>query len=182
MEPTPREGRESVLAATDAPFTVVVRQVVDDRTPDGLVCLGTFIADRLIARCVVDPEAIAMIEQHRFFEDPVRLVLTAIGAPPGIQGRLFALVEMPVVQDEEEEAPWAASVPGAGYEDAVREEESDDRADGRVAALFLGEIVRFDRDRRYRDSLARETVDILTRIVEGDVSEVVDKVLDDLLG
>ncbi|MBP6572771.1 MAG: hypothetical protein KA226_15205 [Gemmatimonadales bacterium] len=56
-------------------------------------------------------------------------------------------------------------------------------ADGRpMAAVLLGQIVRFQRDRKHPDSLPLETVDVLARIVSGRVVEVVDKVLEDLLG
>ena len=50
-----------------------------------------------------------------------------------------------------------------------------------MAVIPLGQIVRFDRDRRHPDSLSLEAADVLGRIVEGKVVEVVDKVLEDLL-
>jgi hypothetical protein len=43
------------------------------------------------------------------------------------------------------------------------------------------QIVRFDRDRRYPQSLPDEAVDVLSAIVQGKLVEVVDKLLDDLL-
>jgi len=94
------------------------------------------------------------------------------------------------VEDEEEadEAPWAASVPGAGYEAAVAgdddEEEDDDELEGdeEVTPLPLGNIVRFARDRVYPDSLPHEAADILMKVIEGKTSEVVDRALADLLG
>jgi hypothetical protein len=46
----------------------------------------------------------------------------------------------------------------------------------RQAAVLLGFIVRFDKDRKFRDSLSDEAVDVLRKLVSGDVSEVVDKV------
>jgi hypothetical protein len=42
--------------------------------------------------------------------------------------------------------------------------------------------VRFEKDRKFKDSLSDEAVDVLRKLVSGDVSEVVDKVLGDLLG
>ena len=81
--------------------------------------------------------------------------------------------------DDEPEAPWAASVPGAGYEAAVEGPQDDE---DRQAAVFLGQIIRFARDRKHPGDLALETMDVLRTIVEGEVSEVVDKVLEDLLG
>jgi hypothetical protein len=58
----------------------------------------------------------------------------------------------------------------------------DESGGERQAAVFLGQIVRFDKDRRHPGDLALETMDILRTIVQGEVSEVVDKVLEDLLG
>jgi hypothetical protein len=51
-----------------------------------------------------------------------------------------------------------------------------------MAAVLLGQIVRFQKDRKHPDNLALETVDVLARIVSGRVVEAVDKVLEDLLG
>ena len=90
------------------------------------------------------------------------------------------------------EEPWAASVPGAGYEAAVADgddldDEEDDDADDTlgdedVTPIPLGNIVRFDRDRAYPDSLPHEAADILMKVIEGRTSEVVDRALADLLG
>jgi hypothetical protein len=93
--------------------------------------------------------------------------------------------------DEEGEEPWAASVPGAGYEAAVAgEDEDDDDEDGEddeddeagVTPLPLGNIVRYERDRVHPDSLPHEAADVLMKIIEGKTSEVVDRALADLLG
>jgi hypothetical protein len=99
------------------------------------------------------------------------------------------MVPVPEVEDEEEaeEEPWAASVPGAGYEAAVAgdaDEEDDDDVEGdeEVTPLPLGNIVRFARDRVYPESLPHEAADILMKVIEGKTSEVVDRALADLLG
>ena len=110
---------------------------------------------------------------------------------------------------EDGREPWAASVPSSSYERAVAEaafedelDEDDledeiadalqaaadangeDEADAGppMAAVLLGQIVRFQKDRKHPDSLPLETIDILAKIVSGRVVEVVDKVLEDLLG
>ena len=48
--------------------------------------------------------------------------------------------------------------------------------------IFLGQIVRFAKDRRHPDNLALEAADVLLKLVEGRTSEVVDRALDDLVG
>jgi hypothetical protein len=91
------------------------------------------------------------------------------------------VVDLPDDEDDEEEdgderPPWADSVPGAGFDRPEPAEEPGQ------AMVFLGQVVRFDRDRRHPESLALEAVDILRRLVQGEAVEVVDKVLEDLLG
>jgi len=181
------------LAATDRPLPVRLAEVEDERAPEGMACIGSFLGPKLVARCVVPPDAAAFLLERGLFDQPVRLALAAREEPPGLQCRLFALVDIPgdiLGGEEEEESPWADSVPGASYERTVsgdeeapassRDEEED--SGERQAAVFLGQIVRFDKDRRHPADLALETMDVLRTIVQGEVSEVVDKVLEDLLG
>jgi hypothetical protein len=183
------------LAATDRPLPVRLAPVDDERAPEGMACIGAFLGPKLVARCVVPPDAASFLLERGLFDQPVRLALAAREEPPGLQCRLFALVDIPTDffnGDEEEVAPWAESVPGASYDRAISDEDSgeenplaaeeEDESGERQAAVFLGQIVRFDRDRRHPGDLALETMDILRTIVQGEVSEVVDKVLEDLLG
>ncbi|MGQ0704160.1 MAG: hypothetical protein ACT4PM_13595 [Gemmatimonadales bacterium] len=188
------------LAATDRPLPLRLVPVEDDRAPDGMACIGSFLGPKLVARCVVPPDAAAFLLERGLFSQPVRLALAAREEPPGLQCRLFALVEIPrdffAGLEEEEASPWAASVPGTAYDRMMAGEDRGsladlpDNAEGsdtaseehRQAAVFLGQIVRFQKDRRHPGDLALETMDVLRTIVQGDVSEVVDKVLEDLLG
>jgi hypothetical protein len=181
------------LAATDRPLPVRLAPVEDERAPEGMACIGAFLGPKLVARCVVPPDAAAFLLERGLFDQPVRLALAAREEPPGLQCRLFALVDIPgdfFSGEEEETAPWADSVPGASYDRTVSggigEEPDGEPGEAetgeRQAAVFLGQIVRFDKDRRHPEDLALETMDILRTIVQGDVSEVVDKVLEDLLG
>ncbi len=192
------------LAATDRPLPIRLAPIEDERAPDGMSCIGSFLGPKLVARCVVPPDAAAFLLERGLFTNPVRLALAAREESPGLQCQLFALVELPgdffnrAEEDEEAESPWAESVPGAAYDraisgDSAAEAEADDpdesaeSADAgggadRQAAVFLGQIIRFEKDRKHPGDLALETVDVLRTIVQGDVSEVVDKVLEDLLG
>lgn len=182
------EGRPaSVLAATDQPIPLEVREVEDDRVPEGMSCLGTFLDGMLVARCAVPPGAAAFFAEQGLFDAPRQLVLAAREEEPGLRCELYALVPVPTreLRDEEDDPaePWAASVPS--YEDAIADAESEEfegEGERPMAAVLLGQIVRFQRDRKHPDSLPLETVDVLARIVSGRVVEVVDKVLEDLLG
>jgi hypothetical protein len=185
-----------VLAATDRPVPLVVKRIEDERVPEGLIGMGSYLNEALIARCAVPPDVAGFIEEQNLFLEPVRLVLAATEDEPGLQCRLFALVDVDpelLGGEDEEREPWADSVPGAGFEPAEEGEppieggdlsadvESDD-GNPAQGMIFLGQIVRFDRDRRHPDSLALEAADVLRRIVDGQTTETIDRVLDDLLG
>jgi hypothetical protein len=184
------------LAVTDAAVQLRVALVEDERTPEGMLCMGTYRGERLVARCVMPPEAWQQVQDYGLFDQPVKVVLVAREEAPGLQCQLYAMVPVPDVGDDEDESdaePWAASVPGAGYEAAVAdtdEDEDDDEEDDEdevlgaedVTPIPLGNIVRFDRDRAYPDSLPHEAADILMKVIEGKTSEVVDRALADLLG
>ena len=177
----------AAIAATETAVQLTVQLVTDERIPDGMVCMGSFRNGRLIARSVMPPEAWAQILEFGIFDDPVQVVLVARAAPPGLQCQLYAMVPLPDDEESEEgEEPWAASVPGAGYESAVEneedEEEDEDEDEPKVAPIPLGNIVRYERDRIHPESLPLEAVDVLRKIIDGDTSEVVDRALADLLG
>lgn len=187
--------RPVALAATDRPLPLRLETIEDERAPDGMSCIGSFLGPKLVARCVVPPDAAAFLLERGLFSQPVRLALAAREESPGLQCQLFALVELPPdsfsgADDTEETSPWADSVPGAAYdreisgvpaEEAPNEPPESEEAE-RQAAVFLGQIIRFEKDRRHPKDLALETMDVLRTIVQGEVSEVVDKVLEDLLG
>jgi hypothetical protein len=171
----------AAIAATAEPVQLEVRLIEDDRVPPDMVCMGTYRNDRLVARSVISPEAWAQISEHRFFDEPLQVVLVARVAPPGLQCQLFAMVPLPEEDPADSEEPWAASVPSSSYEASV-ESDSPDDDDPQVAPVPLGNIVRYQRDRVHPDSLPLETADVLRKIIEGEASEVVDRALADLLG
>ena len=192
--------RPVALAATDRPLPLRLESIEDERAPDGMSCIGSFLGPKLVARCVVPPDAAAFLLERGLFNQPVRLALAAREEPPGLQCQLFALVDLPPdffagAEEGEDASPWAESVPGAAYDREIsgappdeaapepeEEAEEGEAEDEQQAAVFLGQIIRFDKDRRHPDDLALETMDVLRTIVQGEVSEVVDKVLEDLLG
>jgi hypothetical protein len=188
IDESAESGRPAaVLAATDRPVPIEVREISDDRVPEGMSCLGTFLDSKLVARCVVPPGAAAYFDKHAVFGQPRQLVLAAREEDPGLQCELYAIVPLPpepMSDDEEgEPEPWAASVPSSQYERVVAEDrEPEDGGDRPMAAVLLGSIVRFQKDRKHPDSLPLETMDVLAKIVSGRVVEAVDKVLEDLLG
>ena len=177
-----------VMVTTSTAIPISVREVLDERTPEDAVCLGTFYEGRLIARCVVPPEALVAVEDHALFSDPVHLGLLGFEEPPGLQCRLLAFVETdrlpPDPDDEEDDSePWQASVPRPDFEfggDGEQQALAMGEPEGTVPIL-LGHIVRLARDRKHPDDLAHEAMDVLATILTGSVSEVVDRVLEELL-
>ncbi len=170
------------FVATQNPVSVRVAEIPDRRTPDGMICMGTFLVDQAqpIARSAVPDDMLSDLESSGAFGHPVRLALAAVEEEPGLQCRLFALLPAKYFQetDSEPKEPWAASVPS--FEDRHLEEIPENA----VVPLLLGHIVRFQRDRKHPDDLALEAGDVLQAIVakESATTEVVDKLLEDLLG
>lgn len=191
------EGRPSVLVATSTPVQVRVEPVDDERTPDGSVCLGTFIGERLVGRRVAPTEALDELREFHLFDEPVHLGLVAYEDAPGLQCRLLALLpaeRFPLSDDNEEQEeedesePWRASVPAPSFEQEPErppprpDGETPSLEDGAAVPVYLGNIVRLSRDRKHPDDLAAEASDVLMTVLTGPVSEVVDRVLEDLLG
>lgn len=184
------DGKPSVLVATSTPVQLRVEAVEDDRTPVGSVCLGTFIGDRLVGRRVAPSEALDELREFHLFDAPVHLGLVAFEEAPGLQCRLLALLpadRFPMSDEEEgeENEPWRASVPGPSFEqeDAGDGDEEEDEDDPSAAVpVYLGNIVRLAKDRKHPEDLAAEASDVLMTVLTGKVSEVVDRVLEDLLG
>lgn len=171
------------LVLTDGPVSIKVRPIEDDRTPEGMICLATWFEGRLIGRCVVPPEVAAFLAEHQLLEQPVPLALAAREEPPGLQCRLFAVIELPTEAEEgEEPEPWAASVPSPSFEEVIRSGDGEEEGRSRQAAVLLGHVVRFSRDRKHPESLPMEAADVLATLVSGQATDVVDKVLEDLLG
>jgi hypothetical protein len=185
-DPAPDEPPSpAAIAATENPVQISVNLVDDERVPEGMVCMGSFRNGRLIARAVLPPEAWGQIEEYDIFSQPVQIVLVARAAPPGLQCQLYAMVPLPDLDEEEgDEEPWSASVPGSSYESVVsgEDDEEDEDDDPAVAPIPLGNIVRYEKDRIHPESLPLEAVDVLRRIIDGETSEVVDRALADLLG
>ena len=170
------------FVATQDPVALRVAEIRDRRTPDGMICMGTFLEDQAqpIARSAVPDDMLSDLEASGAFGDPVRLALAAVEEQPGLQCRLFALLPAEYFQESEAEPeePWAASVPR--FEEGEREEVPENA----VVPLLLGHIVRFQRDRKHPDDLALEAGDVLKTIIAKDspTTEVMDKLLKDLLG
>ena len=184
MLPPPRDDDarcEHVLVGTAAPIRLEVRPVEHHLTPDGTVCIGTFHEGRAIGRCAIPEESVGDFLEMDLFNEPVALALNVRVGGPGVEGSLLALVPMDQAERgrDEPDEPWRASVPGADFE-TRSDVESEDTAASQLVGIFLGEIVRFERDREDSDSMLREAADMLAAVIRGDVEAVVDRVIEEL--
>lgn len=184
MLPPPREGgvetdeREHVLVGTASPIQLEVRPIEHHLTPSGTVCIGTFHEGRPIGRCAIPSDSVEDFLEMELFRTPVSVALNVRKGGPGVEGSLLALVPIDRTETDEDqdEEPWRSSLPGAAYEAGVE----DDSPDRHLVGIFLGEVVRFDSDRRNDDSLLREAADMLAGVIRGQVGSVVDRVIEDL--
>ena len=168
--------QKAVFVSTAIPVQVTVAPLDDERAPEGSA-LGSYIGDRLVARCAMPREAIDRLMELELFSDPVPLALLAVEEDPGLQCRLFALVPAERLTDsDDDDEPWKASVPSfeesldyGDDEDDEHDGEGDDEEDedSAVASILLGHIVRFQKDRKFADDLTAEAVDVLQKIVLG---------------
>ncbi len=178
-----KEASERLVAlvSTIEPLLVHVDEIEDERTPEGMICMGSFIEDRLIARSAVPRETLDEFTNRDLFAHPVRIALAATAEDPGLQCQLFALLPAQVFQEEPEpDEPWAASVPH--FESGPAEEGTTE--DDAVVPVLLGHIIRFERDRRHPEDLAAEAADVLKSVLDAHrpLQQPIDKILDDLLG
>ncbi|MFQ5678306.1 MAG: hypothetical protein ACE5HP_02490 [Gemmatimonadota bacterium] len=172
---------ETVLVGTAAAVPVRVEEIPHHLAPDGTLCVGCFVNDRLVARCAIPREAAQEFLGLDLFRQPVALALGARAGGPLVEGNLLALVPASEAQEAEPgEEPWKESVPGSGFEAAAGIQERGD--EGQLVGIFLGQVVRFQEDRRFPDNLVREAADMLAGIVRGRVGNVVDRVIQDLGG
>ncbi len=149
-----------------------------DRAPEslrpGTVCLGLFLGPQLVSRFEVDLEDEEAIGRKGFFGEPRRLVLYGMAYPPGVQGRLMALIPETLIADAE---PWEAD--SQSYE-----RETSDQGEGPLAELLagmrqlpVGDLVRYDAMRKFPDDLAAELADMLANAVHRGAQDIVDHAL-----
>lgn len=181
MLPPTREGRldadpDSVLVGTASPVALKVEPVEHHLTPEGAVCIASYLHGKLIGRCAVPEETAEEFLEMELFRRPVALALNVRARDALLEGNLLALVPASETRRESDaEEPWKGSVPGSGY-DAEAEEEDH------LVGIFLGQVVRFQSDRKFGDSLVREAADMLAGVVRGKIGNVVDRVIEDLTG
>ena len=173
--------REHVLVGTATPLKLDVRPIKHHLTPRNSVCIGTFHEDRAIGRCAIPRESVDGFLQMDLFDQPVALALNVRKGGPGMEGSLLALVPMDRASQggSDRDEPWKASVPGAAYDAAIKAG-GDNSKSTQLVGIFLGEVVRFEGDRREPASMLREAADMLACVIRGKVDSVGGRVIEDL--
>ena len=149
--------------------------LVPESLPEGAVCLGLFAEQHLLSRFAVAPEEETMITELGLFAEPRRLLLYGMAYPPGVQGRLMALIPETLFPDTAE--PWEAA--SQSYEEAVEAEPEGPLADlfAGMQQLSVGDLVRYDAMRKYPDDLAAELADMLASAAQRGAQDIVDHAL-----
>ena len=168
--------------------------------PDGSLPVDVFRRDNgaRLGQFAAEPRSLDRLEQ---LLDPARRVgLGCQAEPPGLVGHLVILIPASDLQGlfgdgqgpgGDAEASWRSSLPeppdlggdlpGAAPEEASSEPGDEEPEEGmRYGALHLGNVVRFDADRKHRDDFVAEVRDLFRTALEGDLPSVAERLMDEL--
>lgn len=169
-----------MLVGTASPVTVQVGPMEHHLTPAGSVCMGVRLENKVIGRCAVPEETAEEFLGLDLFARPVTLALNVRPSGPVLEANLLALVPyseaMASPVDEEEREPWKQSVPDLSLEG----EDDESGSENRLVGVFLGQVVRFQQDRKYPSNLVREAADMLAGVVRGRIGKLVDRMIEEL--
>lgn len=199
FEPNEEQSAESderpegviVVSTAESEVRFAIRDEVP--VPEGMVCLGVYLGERLIAQDARPPQVAERLVEYG--GGMAKLVYATAPDGVGLTGYLYALLPAEGLRDllagleedeDEEEAPWSASA--RAYESAVEDELEDDEEfaddeegeegeegeeeeEGEAQVLVpLGAIKRVYRS--HPDSVEAEAADVLAHIVAGEVTTV----------
>lgn len=186
QDPTERPDGVIVVSTAETPLHFALRD--DVAVAEGLVCLGAYLGERLIAQ---DARPAPVAERLiAYGGGSARLVYATAPDGAGLSGYLYALLPaeglaellsgMTSDEEDDDEEPWTEAA--RAYESAVDDEEEDEEDDdaeddedeeeeGESQVLIpLGAIKRVYRS--HPDSVEAEAADVLAHIVAGDVTTV----------
>jgi hypothetical protein len=199
FEPTDEQPAENderpegviVVSTAESEVRFAIRDEVP--VPEGMVCLGAYLGERLIAQDARPPQVAERLVEYG--GGMAKLVYATAPDGGGLTGYLYALLPaegltelLAGLEDEEEEdqeAPWTesarayeAAVGGEDEEDELEDDEleddeaeDDDEEEGEAQVLVpLGAIKRVYRS--HPDSVEAEAADVLAHIVAGEVTTV----------
>lgn len=170
--------------------------------PDGSLPVDVFRRDdgSRLGQFAAEPRSLERLQE--LLDRPRRIGLGCQAEAPGLVGHLVVLIPASDLQDlfggsdapaagEVDEA-WRSSLPdppdlggeqaGSGAPDEAAAETGGAEAEEgmRYGALHLGNVVRFDADRKHRDDFVAEVRDLFRTALEGDLPSVADRLMDEL--
>ena len=161
-----------VVVATADRYQLKVRKFDSIHATDDHVAVEVLLVDpsdessmHRVAQQVLPSGGAEQLE--KFLADPVELALIARLGEPGIDASLIAFVSgerIRAVRVEDE--PWLASV------DSFDEPE--------LSPLFLGKVVRYEKDCSQPLNLRAEATDLFAKVLAGTGKTLVDKMLESL--
>ncbi len=178
-----------VVVTHPEPLSIEARAVEHEAVPAGNVGLAYFYADHMIARSVVDAEAMDSI--NSLLEKPVMVALAASEDDDGnIEARVCLVlpIEGEAVKGtdgDEADEPWKASVPeppseiGDSFDPVSDDDDDEDRP--KMALLPIGNVVRNAQDRNHPEDVAADAGEMLRNLLLGQARDAVQKAIDDLL-
>ena len=200
QSPESDERPEGVIVVSTAETEVRFSIRDEVLVPEGMVCLGVYLGERLIAQDARPPQVAERLVEYG--GGMAKLVYATAPDGVGLTGYLYALLPAEGLRDllagleeeeDEEDAPWSASA--RAYESAVEDELEDDEEfdeaddeepeegeegeegdeeeeeEGEAQVLVpLGAIKRVYRS--HPDSVEAEAADVLAQIVSGEVTTV----------
>jgi hypothetical protein len=196
--PEPGERPDGVIVVSTAETEVRFALRAEVTVPEGMVCLGVYLGERLIAQDARPPQVADRLIQYG--RGMAKLVYATAPDGTGLSGYLYALLPAEGLtellagleeEEDDEEAPWTASA--RAYEASIDDELEDDEADddeepegedeeeeGEAQVLVpLGAIKRVYRS--HPDSVEAEAADVLAHIVAGEVTTVDAQTVDQFL-
>jgi hypothetical protein len=131
QSPESDERPEGVIVVSTAETEVRFSIRDEVLVPEGMVCLGVYLGERLIAQDARPPQVAERLVEYG--GGMAKLVYATAPDGIGLTGYLYALLPAEGLrdllagleeEDDEEEAPWSASA--RAYESAVEDELEDD--------------------------------------------------------
>lgn len=190
QSPESDERPEGVIVVSTAESEVHFAIRDEVAVPEGMVCLGAYLGERLIAQDARPPQVAERLVEYG--GGLAKLVYATAPDGVGLTGYLYALLPAEGLrdllagldeEDDEEDAPWSESA--RAYESAVEDELEDEDLDEEVedeegddedeegeaqVLVPLGAIKRVYRS--HPDSVEAEAADVLAHIVAGEVTTV----------
>lgn len=165
--------------------------------PEGSLPVDVFRRDSgaRLGQFAGEPDSLDRLRE--LLDRPRRVGLGCQAEAPGLVGHLVVLIPASDLQDlfgdaggaepvgEPPPEAWRSSLPeppdlgGEGGEETATEPEGAGES-MRYGALHLGNIVRFESDRKHRNDFVAEVRDLFRTALEGDLPSIAERLMDEL--